>query len=159
MGLFSTDWSTLFHWDNHAFAVVVGAAPCSMGDVLSIGPTLAWNLVGGAASPTVAGAGQAVGVDTFVCLGVGPFEPFPSAPFPHLDLEIYDPNGVQVLQTIIPLGVPTSPTTRSNEAHTTYNIPVNPVRGTYTVKVGIFSGDWSTLFKWDNQAATFTPHI
>src|SRR5262249_48868343 len=96
VGLFSTDWSTLLHWDNHAFAFVVGAAPCSMGD--SIGPTLAWNRVGGAASPTVAGAGQVVKVDTFVCPRGIPFLPGFA---PNLDVEIYDPNGVQVLQEIV----------------------------------------------------------
>jgi hypothetical protein len=27
--------------------------------------------------------------------------------------------------------------------------------GTYTVRIGVFSGDWSVLHTWDSQAATF----
>src|SRR5262249_6301881 len=96
------------------------------------------------------GAGQQVVVDTFLCS----IPPFPVPLYPNLDLEVYDPNGVQVLQEIAPVGVPTfGPAT--NEVHGTYNVPVNAVRGTYTVKVGVFSHDWSQLLSWDNQAATF----
>jgi hypothetical protein len=27
--------------------------------------------------------------------------------------------------------------------------------GTYTFKVGVFANDWSTLYTWENQVATF----
>ena len=37
-----------------------------------------------------------------------------------------------------------------------YPVPANLALGTYTVKVGVFSGDWATLYTWDNQAAAFT---
>ena len=33
--------------------------------------------------------------------------------------------------------------------------PASLAPGTYTVKVGVFSGDWTTLYAWENQAATF----
>ena len=33
--------------------------------------------------------------------------------------------------------------------------PASLAPGTYAVKVGVFSGDWTTLYAWENQAATF----
>src|SRR5262249_31532575 len=67
-----------------------------------------------------------------------------------VDFEFYGPDGTRESQTIysfITLG----------EARFDVNFVATPgtLLGTHTLKVGIFSGDWTTLYRWDNQAATF----
>jgi hypothetical protein len=68
-----------------------------------------------------------------------------------VDVEIYNASGARVLQQIY-----------SGQAFTagqrrTYTFGWStPTRGTYTVKVGVFNGSWSTLYVWANQAATTT---
>src|SRR5262249_14408593 len=36
-----------------------------------------------------------------------------------------------------------------------YAVPPTLPAGTYRVSVGVFSGDWATLYAWSSQAATF----
>ena len=45
------------------------------------------------------------------------------------------------------------PTTTNGGA--SYVVEGTLAPGTYTVKIGVFSGDWSVLHQWDNQAGTF----
>jgi len=67
-----------------------------------------------------------------------------------VDFEFYGPDGTRESQTIysfITLG--------SAQLGATFVATPGTLLGTHTLKVGIFSGDWTTLYHWDNQVATF----
>jgi Cellulase (glycosyl hydrolase family 5)/Wzt C-terminal domain len=67
-----------------------------------------------------------------------------------VDLEIYDAAGTRVGQHVC---------TKSFSAGQTqtcaWSFKVKLAPGAYTVKVGVFSANWTTLYTWVNQAATF----
>jgi hypothetical protein len=70
-----------------------------------------------------------------------------------VDLELYDAAGAKVAQSVA--------TGQSFAAGQTRTYPwtIGPVSlpaGTYTVRAGIFSADWSTLHTWDGDAGTLT---
>src|SRR5262249_1375140 len=67
-----------------------------------------------------------------------------------IDFEFYGPDGTresQIIYSFITLG--------SAQLGATFVATPGTLLGTHTLKVGIFSGDWTTLYHWDNQAATF----
>jgi len=70
-----------------------------------------------------------------------------------VDLEVYSAGGAKVAQQIHGGQSFAAGQTRVYR----WNLPLGPTfsAGTYTVKVGIFTGDWSHLYLWVNQAATF----
>jgi hypothetical protein len=39
---------------------------------------------------------------------------------------------------------------------TTWSVPASASPGSYTVKIGIFSPGWGTLYNWNNSAAVFS---
>jgi hypothetical protein len=134
---FSPDWSTLLHWDNQAATFIVGEVTDCAGAV-TIGPTAATRV------------GNGVQLTTWVCVGIT------AVPL-WIDLEVYDPNGVAAFQSIAPfkaLGFAGGGVVGFHRP--AFQLPSASRPGTYTVTVGIFSEDWSTLYKWDNRATTFT---
>ena len=141
IGVFSGDWSVLHTWDNRAatFQVGGGSPPppgCTGG--FTVGPT--------AASPTPVARGAVETIQTRVCSGT-------AASNILVDLEIYNAGGQKIAQRIF--------TNQSFSAGETlsytwsYVVEGTLPSGTYTVKIGVFSGGWSVLHKWENQAATF----
>jgi hypothetical protein len=70
-----------------------------------------------------------------------------------VDIEIYAPNGSKVYQTYFDAQSFTAGVTKKYTA--TWRLPDNAARGTYTVKVGVFSVGWGTLYHWNNSAGTF----
>lgn len=70
-----------------------------------------------------------------------------------VDVEIYDPTGTKVYQRYWD--------NRDFNASQTRNfffrwkVPANAMKGTYTVKIGIFNPGWAGLLMWNNNAATF----
>ncbi len=146
VGVFSGDWSTLFKWSNQAVTFSVGTgAPspppppgtCTGG--VTIGPTTA--------APTPVAPGGTETIQTQVCSGS-------AGTSLNVDLEIFSAAGQRIAQKIftgqsVAAGVPTAFTWD-------FLVPPTLPTGTYTVKVGVFSGDWATLHKWDNQAASLT---
>lgn len=70
-----------------------------------------------------------------------------------VDVEIYDPTGTKVYQRYWD--------NRDFNASQTRNfffrwkVPSNAMKGTYTVKIGIFNPGWAGLLMWNNNAATF----
>jgi hypothetical protein len=142
VGLFSGDWSILHHWENHAatFHVGGGSSPppgaCSGG--FTVGPTTA--------APDPVARGATVSIETRVCSGAAAADVL-------VDLELYDASGARVAQTVIG-----GQSFAAGEAKTyswAYPVPATLGPGPYTVKVGLFSRDWSTLHLWENHAATF----
>ncbi len=72
----------------------------------------------------------------------------------NIDLEIFSSSGTRVNQQIT-----TGQNFAAGEAKSfqwTWAVPATLPSGTYTVKIGVFSGNWATLFKWDNQATLVT---
>lgn len=71
-----------------------------------------------------------------------------------VDFEVYDPQGRKVCQTFF-----------DNQSFTagqkrTYTFTCSTRRaaakGTYTVKIGIFTPGWGSLYHWNDNAAQFT---
>ncbi len=67
-----------------------------------------------------------------------------------VDMEIYDANGNLVLQRIWDNRTFTPNLKR--RFSTTWRIPMDLAPGTYTIKVGVFSQDWGTLYSWNDNA-------
>jgi hypothetical protein len=71
-----------------------------------------------------------------------------------IDLEVYNSSGQKVFQQYWdgqPFSANVSRTFTAN-----WRVPSNLPRGTYTVKIGVFSPGWSGMHTWNNSAATFT---
>jgi hypothetical protein len=70
-----------------------------------------------------------------------------------VDLEVYNASGVKVAQQVHGGQSFAAGQTRVYR----WNLPLGAAftAGTYTVKVGVFTGDWSHLYVWVNQGATF----
>ncbi len=139
VGVFSASW-TLLKWDDQAATFAVGDAPppssCTSG--VTIGPT--------SATPSPVARGGTETIQTQVCSGS-------ALSNVNVNLELYSASGKRVGQKIF-----SGETLAAGEAKSyTWNFPVPSTlpTGTYTVKVGVFSANWTTLFTWDNQAATF----
>jgi hypothetical protein len=70
-----------------------------------------------------------------------------------VDIEIYDPNGLRVHQAFFDDQPFTAGSARS--FNTSWTVPSGAARGTYTIKIGVFSPGWGALYQWNNAAATF----
>ena len=70
-----------------------------------------------------------------------------------IDLEVYDSSGARVFQQAWNNQSFNAGQTRSFTVG--WTSPANANTGTYTMKVGVFSSNWSTLYSWNNQAGTF----
>jgi len=93
-------------------------------------------------NPTGTNAGGTVTLTTNVTNGDGAISNV------LVDVEVYDQNGSRVYQQSFPNQNFTAG--GSNQ----YNPAWSPsAAGTYTVKVGVFSNNWSTLYNWNNSAA------
>lgn len=70
-----------------------------------------------------------------------------------IDVEIFDAQNQRVYQKYF------ADQQMTAGQKVTVSVPWNvggATKGTYTVKVGIFSNDWKTLYNWNDAAATFT---
>jgi mannan endo-1,4-beta-mannosidase len=135
VGVFSANWATNYVWVDQAATVAV-QAPAVLS--FSTGPTTV--------SPNPVSRGQSVTVGTAV-------QATAAASGILVDLEIYDPQGRKVGQQVFSGQSFAAGQTRSYTW--TWPVPANRPKGTYTVKIGIFNGDWSTLYLWVNGAGSF----
>jgi hypothetical protein len=142
VGVFSAGGSFLYAWVDPAATFQVGdggeppPAACTGG--FTIGPTTA--------SPSPVAHGATESIQTRVCSGTAASNVF-------VDLEIYGAGGQKMAQRIFG-----GQSFAAGEPHSytwSYVAEGTLPSGTYTVKIGVFSGDWSVLHQWDNQAATF----
>jgi len=70
-----------------------------------------------------------------------------------VDIEIYDPDGQRAAQKFYDNEAFIPNTPRSFAL--SWTAPSNAVRGTYTVRIGVFAPGWSQLYSWNNSAVTF----
>ncbi len=71
-----------------------------------------------------------------------------------VDIEIYSPSGVKVFQQFYDNRTLAANSTRLYSP--TWVVPGNAQLGTYTVKVGVFSPGWGSLYHWNPGSTTFT---
>jgi len=71
-----------------------------------------------------------------------------------VDLEIYDASGTKVGQNACRVSFTSSGKTKN--CRWSYVVPSSLASGLYTVKVGVFSSDWSVLYVWLNRAGVLT---
>jgi mannan endo-1,4-beta-mannosidase len=141
VGVFRSDWGALYDWENQAATFEVRDAPTP-------GPSGGgFTLVGTGVSPGSVARGQTVALSATVRASGGGTA--------QVDLEVYDAGGSRVGQAIC------TQSFGAGETRTcTWSWPVPGwlAPGSYTLKVGIFSGNWSTLHLWVNSAGTLAVH-
>lgn len=98
--------------------------------------------VSGGMSPSAPSAGQPVTLSTTVTNTDG------GVSGANVDLEVYQ-GGSRVFQKVF-----SGQNFNSSESHTYFATWTPSGAGTYTVKVGIFSGDWGTLYDWNDSVAS-----
>ena len=71
-----------------------------------------------------------------------------------VDFEVYDSTGAKVYQSY---QSPASFAAATPQTfHAAWVVPSGQAAGPYTLKIGVFSSTWSTLYAWNDNAATFT---
>src|SRR5262249_44292243 len=147
-GVFSDDWSVLHQWDNAGTTFIVGAGPDCGGGITEAATGPRALIIPGSPSNHAPVAGT-LDIGSRVCVG--------SAADVLVDFEIYDSAGVRVEHPPTSalfgcFGTSVFPDQHfaageTKIYHVCYVAGALP-RGVYTVKVGVFSTDWSTLFHW-----------
>jgi hypothetical protein len=133
LGVLDGSGSTAYLWSDPATSVAVQApaAPLSF----TVGPA--------SASPSPVARRKTVTVTAGVLASA-------AATGIIVDVEIHDAAGTRVLQKAY-----TGQAFAAGQSRTYSFGWSTGSRGTYTVKVGVFNGTWTTLYVWTNQAATF----
>jgi hypothetical protein len=70
-----------------------------------------------------------------------------------IDIEIYGPDGQKIYQRVYDNESFSAGKTKSFS--TRWLVPWTAPKGVYTVKIGVFSPGWGTLYTWNDAAATF----
>ena len=70
-----------------------------------------------------------------------------------VDVQLFNPSGVRTYETWWPNEV--FAVGQSKTYAFAWNCLSTSPTGTWTVKVGVFTNDWATLYSWNNSAATF----
>jgi hypothetical protein len=117
--------------------------PSSGGGGSSGGSTSASFTASAVATPASAAAGQAVTLTASIA------DQGAAATGVNIDVEVYNAAGTQVFQKVF-----TGQNFSAGQAAQYSTAWVAGGSGTYTLKVGVFSGNWSTLYAWNNSAAT-----
>ncbi|HEV8675610.1 MAG TPA: Wzt carbohydrate-binding domain-containing protein [Methylomirabilota bacterium] len=136
VGVFDATWTTLYTWVNDAATFTVQAAP-TLG--FTVGPTTL--------SPNPLGPGWKLSINTKVTASA-------AATGVKVDLEIYTAGGAKIAQQVFSDQAFAAGQTRSYNWK--WRVPSTLAPGIYTVKIGVFNADWSVLYTWVNEAATFT---
>ena len=109
-------------------------------------PVAATYSSGATASPSSVAAGDTASISTSVSSS--------QASTVLVDVEIYDPSGARVFQQFWDNQSFTANQTRAFT--TSWSVPATAGTGSYTVKIGVFSPGWGSLYTWNNQAAVFS---
>lgn len=70
-----------------------------------------------------------------------------------IDLEVYDPSGNKVGQRFF--DNESFIANKARNVSMSWSVPVDAVKGTYTVRVGIFAPAWASLYSWNDSAVRF----
>jgi uncharacterized membrane protein len=132
--LFSETMGALYHWNGEAgkFRVTEPVGPLHLSTA--------------AVSTNTAVAGDTVTVTATVKSAV--------AKTMLVDVEVYDSVGRRVHQEMMDNQVFEAGETK--DYSTAFTLPLDALKGTYTVKVGLFGAGMSTMLDWNNSAAQFT---
>jgi len=71
-----------------------------------------------------------------------------------VDIEVYNASGVKVYQQFWDAQTFSAGSPRTFTA--TWRLPTFAAKGTYRVKVGVFGAGWTSLYSWNDGAASFT---
>ncbi len=137
VGIFSNDWSKLYKWDDNAGVLQVGS---------STPPPPPQNLtfIVSASMPksTFNPSEQSTLTTNVTATG--------DVPNVAIDTEVYDSSGTKVAQKVVNTSL-----TANQQSSNAWNLAVPATNGAYVVKVGVFSGDWSKAYYWNNAAFKF----
>jgi hypothetical protein len=177
IGIFSTNWATLHHWNNGAaqFAVTTGAAPTAT-------PTRTPTRTPPAAPPTAtptrtptrtatptrtptrtptspppaagfaSGAGAPASVAAGAPITIDAWVTSPAAAALLVDIEVYNAAGAKVFQQWFDNQAFAAGQRRTFRV--TWQTPANAA-GAHTVRLGVFGAGWNGLRHWNNAAAQF----
>jgi hypothetical protein len=71
-----------------------------------------------------------------------------------VDVEVHDASNAKVYQQAWDAQAFSAGQTRTYTA--TWAVPASAAAGPYTVKIGLFSAGWTTLYYWNDAAAAVT---
>ena len=131
VGIFGAGWTPLYAWDNGSVTFTIAPAI-----TISHSATIVGTM----------GPARLVSMSAMVT----------TLSMPHnvlVDFQVYDSAGLMVGQTwqsSVSLS-PQAPQTVS----ASWSVPSGLAAGAYTLKVGVFSPTWTSLYAWDNGSATF----
>ena len=139
VGVFSSDWSNLYLWKDGASTITVTSGAGS-------GAGSAFVVTSAGASPSSVARGGTVNIRTSVRSS--------QTTSAIVDLEVYDASGTKVGQNVCRVSFTRSGQTKN--CRWSYVVPSSLTRGLYTVKVGVYSADWSVLYVWVDRAGVLT---
>ncbi len=139
IGVFSGDWSTLYDWRQNDGAFAVGS---STQPTFAVGAT--------SVSPATVARGQSFTVTTHVTNTSQV-----SASNIIVLGEYNDDVGCQCNIGSQPVEGLTFSPGQTRSISFTFTVPANLPPGRYTIDVGVFNGDWSTMYVWGYEVAAF----
>ena len=140
IGVFSSNWATLYTWHNNAATVMVQSGGGTGPPAFTVGTT--------AASPNPVGRGASTTITTTITNTGGPASGI------LVDMEVYSAGNVRVHQQVT-----TNQSFATGQSRTfqwTWTVPAGQAPGPYTIKIGVFSGNWATLHTWHNSAGSLS---
>ena len=132
VGVFDPNWTSLYAWDNGSVTFAITPAITISHSVATVAPTGSTRRVSLSAMVTTLSTSRNVLVD----------------------FQVYDSAGLMVTQTWqspVSLSFQAPPTVSAS-----WSVPPSLAAGPYTLKVGVFDPNWTSLYAWDNGSATFT---
>jgi hypothetical protein len=139
IGAFNKNWSTLYAWKNSGSAFTVGTAN-----------TLTFSIGATSVSPNQVARGGVATVTTHVTNTSSH-----AAANIVVLCEINTADGSKNITSQYVTGLSFSPG-QNRSFGFAFPIPGNMAPGTYTIDIGVFNNDWSTMYKWGFIVATFT---
>ena len=138
-GVFSSDWSKLYAWNDAAGTFTVGS-----------------NASGSTSTVPLAFVDSA----KFDKTTYSPSSPFTATSTVRanqnlsgviLDTEVYNTGGTKVAQNFVSANL-----TANQDFASLWQSTVPSAAGTYNVKLAVFNSNWSKVYLWDDAAASFT---
>lgn len=137
IGVFAADWSKLYYWNDNAASITVSSAsnnPPPGSIAFGVSATM---------PQTQFNPGQTSTITTNVAATQ-------SLSNVLVDTEIWSSAGNKVAQNLVPANL------IANQQFTTNWDTVLPsTNGPYTIKVGVFAADWSSVYFWSNNTMQF----
>ncbi|HZS35062.1 MAG TPA: CARDB domain-containing protein [Methylomirabilota bacterium] len=136
IGVFSGDWSTLYDWrQDGAFAVGSTAQPTFAVGTTSVSPTAVARGQSFTVTTHITNTSQ-VSASNIIVLG-----------------EYNDDVGCQCNIGSQPVEGLTFSPGQTRSVSFTFTVPADLPPGRYTIDVGVFNGDWSTMYAWGYEVA------